>query len=216
MDAGTWTDLDAFLERHVLGDDPALEEATRAAAEAGLPPIAVSPLQGKLLHLLARMVGARRVLEVGTLAGYSTIWLARALPGDGEVVSLEVSEQHAAVARANLERAGVADRARVLVGPARETLATLTGPFDLVFLDADKASNADYVRAALPLSRPGTAIVVDNVARRAASDDTGDPDVAGTHRLLDLLRDEPRLDATVVQTVGSKGWDGFVLALVAR
>ncbi len=205
-----------MLEAYVLEADPSLGEATAATAAAGLPPIAVSPLQGKLLHLLARLHGARRILEVGTLGGYSTTWLARALPDDGVLLSLEVSARHAAVARENLVRAGVAEQVHVLVGPAREVLPTLTGPFDLVFLDADKAGNADYVRLALDLTRPGSVIVVDNVVRRAAAGDENDDDadVAGTHRLLRLLHDEPRLDATVVQTVGSKGWDGFALAVV--
>lgn len=209
-----WVRLDAALEQRVLGDGADLAAVTAAAGAAGLPPIAVSPLQGKLLHLLARAQGARRVLEVGTLGGYSTCWLARALPAHGELVTLELDPHHAEVARESLERAGVADRVRVLVGPALQTLPTLTGPFDLVFVDADKRNNRAYVEHALRLSRPGSLIVVDNVVRWAASDDVDDPDVAGTHALLELLQTEPQLSATVIQTVGSKGWDGFALAVV--
>lgn len=209
-----WAELDERLEQQVLDGDDALGAALTAADDAGLPQIAVSPLQGKLLHLLARLQGSRGVLEIGTLGGYSTIWLARALPPDGEVVTLELDPHHASVARANLVQAGVADRVQVVEGPALASLAALEGPFDLVFVDADKRNGAAYVRRALELTRPGAAIVVDNVVRRAASDDLTDPDVAGTHELLQLLHDEPRLDATVVQTVGSKGWDGFVLAVV--
>lgn len=207
--------LDAQLEERLLAGEPALAEGLQAAADAGLPAIAVSPLQGKLLHLLARAHGSRRILEIGTLGGYSTTWLARALPADGELVTLELDPHHAEVARANLARAGVADRVRVVVGPALETLPALAGPFDLVFVDADKVNGPAYVRLALPLMPAGGLLVVDNVARRAASADRTDPDVAGTHELLDLLRDEPRLDATVLQTVGAKGWDGFALAVVA-
>jgi predicted O-methyltransferase YrrM len=215
VDTERWAELDRTLERHVLlRSDAALDAVAQASADAGLPPIAVSPLQGKLLHLLARLSGARRVLEIGTLGGYSTIWLARALPDDGELVTLEVDPHHADVARGNLRRAGLAERVRVVVGAALDTMASLDGPFDLVFVDADKRNGPEYVRRALELTRPGGAIVVDNVVRRAASDDLADQDVAGTHALLQLLRDEPRLDATVVQTVGRKGWDGFVLALV--
>lgn len=209
-----WARLDAVLEQHVLRKGADLFAVTESAAAAGLPPIAVSPLQGKLLHLLARAQGARRILEIGTLGGYSTCWLARALPADGELLTLELDPHHAEVARGSLERAGVGDRVRVLVGPALETLPTLDGPFDLVFVDADKRNNRAYVEHALRLSRPGSLIVVDNVVRWVASGDVDDPDVAGTHALLQLLQDDPRLDATVVQTVGSKGWDGFALAVV--
>jgi predicted O-methyltransferase YrrM len=173
-----------------------------------------------MLHLFARMIGARRILEVGTLGGYSTIWLARALPGAGRLVTLELEPHHAEVARGNLAYAGVADRCEVRVGPAVETLAAMqaegAGPFDLVFIDADKPSNVDYVRAALAMSRPGTAIIVDNVVREGEilDPDSGDDRVQGTRRLFEYLADEPRLDATAIQTVGAKHWDGFVLALV--
>lgn len=211
-----WYAVDAFLEQHLLPADPVLEEVLRASGRAGLPEIAVSPLQGKLLHLLAAATGARRVLEVGTLGGYSTSWLARALPEDGELVSIELDDRHAQVARSNLETAGLGGQVTVMVGPAADVLPTLSGPFDLAFLDADKAGNADYVRLCLPLLRPGALLVVDNVVRQGAvlDADSDDASVQGVHRLLALLRDEPRLDATAVQTVGSKGWDGFVLARV--
>ena len=212
----SWSDVDALLERHLLPADAALESALEASAAAGLPAIAVSPLQGRMLHLMARLMGARRVLEVGTLGGYSTICLASALPPDGELVSIELDPHHADVARSNLANAGLAATVQVVVGRAADVLSTLTGPFDLAFLDADKAGNADYVRLCLPLMRPGAAIVVDNVVRQGAVLDEGSDDasVQGVHRLLALLREETRLDSTAVQTVGSKGWDGFVLARV--
>lgn len=221
MDTSDFQHVDAYLAEHVLATDPVLEAALAANAAAGLPAIDVSPLQGKLLHLLARMCGARRILEVGTLGGYSSIWLARALPADGQLVTLEVEPRHADVARANLARAGLAGRAEVRVGAALDSLAALqtesASAFDLVFIDADKVNNAAYVEAALALSRPGTAIIVDNVVRRGrvVETDSDDPAITGTRRLFDLLAGHARLDATSIQTVGSKGWDGFVLALVA-
>lgn len=215
VDQQTWNAVDAYAEQVVGASDQALEAALARSAREGLPAISVSPLQGKLLHLLSRAVGARRILEVGTLGGYSAIWLARALPPDGRLVTLELSEHHARVARDNLAGAGLADRVDVVVGPALETLAGLHGTFDVVFVDADKPSNADYVRAALRLSRPGTVVVVDNVVRGGAVlDPDGDANVQGVRRLNDLLASEPRLSATTVQTVGAKGHDGFTLALV--
>jgi predicted O-methyltransferase YrrM len=215
-----WRDVDAYLAGKLLGDDPALDAALRANAESGLPAIDVSPVQGKLLHLLARAAGARRVLEIGTLGGYSTIWLARALPEGGRVVTLELDPHHAAVARANLDRAGIGEKVEIRVGPALETLDALqaeqSAPFDLVFIDADKQNNAAYVEAAIGLARPGALIIVDNVVREGAVLDagSGDPKVQGTRRLFDLLANEPRLDATAIQTVGVKKWDGLVVALV--
>ena len=211
-----WAQVDGYAAGHLLRADAALADALAANEAAGLPAIDVSPLQGKMLHLLTRIAGARRVLEIGTLGGYSTIWLARALGEGGEVVSLEIDPVHAAVARANLDRAGVGARVRVIVGDAAETLATLDGSFDLVFIDADKQGNVTYLRHALRLSRPGTAIVVDNVVREggvldAASDD---PRIHGTRALFAAVAAEPRLSATVVQTVGDKKWDGFLLAVV--
>jgi predicted O-methyltransferase YrrM len=180
----------------------------------------VAPNQGKLLHLWARMIGARSILEVGTLGGYSTIWLARALPPGGRLVTLEAEPRHAEVAVANLERAGVADRVDVVVGKALDTLPVLAdegrGPFDLTFIDADKQGNADYFQWAVRLSRPGSVIVVDNVVRQGSVLDAGsdDPAVVGTRRLFEVVAAEPRVTATAVQTVGSKGHDGFLLALV--
>lgn len=211
-----WSAVDSWFTERLAPDDPALSGAAQRARAAGLPEIAVSAAQGKFLNLLARMVGARRVLEIGTLGGYSTIWLARALPADGRVVSLEIDLRHAAVARESLDAAMVGDRAEILVGPALDTLDTLTGPFDLVFVDADKPNNPAYVTAALTLARPGTVIVVDNVVRAGAVVDEAATDdaVTGTRELAALAAEHPRLDATVLQTVGPKGHDGFLLALV--
>ena len=215
-----WRAVDAWLGDKLLGDDPALDAALAANAAGGLPAIDVSPVQGKLLHLLARAMGARRILEVGTLGGSSTIWLARALPEGGKIVTLELDPHHAEVARANLDRAGVSGKVEIRPGAALATLAALAeegaAPFDLVFIDADKQNNAAYVSAAIDLSRPGTMIIVDNVVRegRVLEADSGDAMVEGTRRLFDMLAREPRLDATAIQTVGVKKWDGFVLALV--
>lgn len=212
----TWTAVDAWVEARFVPEDAALDGALAAADEAGLPAIQVSAAQGRLLELLVRMSGARSVLEVGTLAGYSTIWLARGLPAGGTVLTLELDPHHAQVARDNLDRAGLSDAVEVRVGPAAETLATLTGPYDLVFIDADKAGTAAYFTAALRLSRPGTVIVVDNVVRRGAVTDTSatDADVLGVRAFAELVAHEPRVRATAIQTVGRKGYDGFALAVV--
>lgn len=221
MTAGElWSRVDEYLERTLSTSDELLAAALEDGLRAGLPQIQVSPLQGKLLNLLARMAGARRILEIGTLAGYSTIWLARALPAGGRLISLEASPRHAAVAMANLKRAGLDGIAEVRVGLALDSLAQLQGgehdPFDFVFIDADKAHNAEYVEAVLPLSRPGTVIVVDNVVRGGGIVDpeTQDEAVKGTCRMFDTIAAEKRLSATVVQTVGVKGYDGFALMLV--
>jgi predicted O-methyltransferase YrrM len=213
---GTWRAVESYFDSTLLAPDPVLDAALEANALAGLPSIDVSPAQGKLLQMLARTVGARRILEIGTLGGYSTIWLARALPAAGELVTCEVNPAHAEVARANVARAGLDGVVEVRVGSALDTLPTLDGPFDLAFTDADKQSNAEYFRHALRLSRPGTMIVVDNVVRggRVADTDNSDPDVRGTRAVAEAIAQEPRVDATVVQTVGSKGYDGFLLALV--
>jgi predicted O-methyltransferase YrrM len=209
-------DLDRWLEALLVPPDPGLDAALEASAAAGLPPHDVSPLQGALLHVLARAVGARAILELGTLAGYSTIWLARALPAGGRLVTLESEPAYAEVARANLERAGVAVVADVRVGAALDTLPQLDGPFDLIFLDADKRTNPEYLDWALRLSRTGTLIVADNVVRAGAVADpeSEDPSVRGARRFLELLGEHPRLTATAIQTVGAKGWDGLALALV--
>lgn len=215
-----WQAVDDYIAGHLLGDDPGLDAALTANAIGGLPPIDVSATQGKMLHLFARMMGARRILEVGTLGGYSTIWLARALPEGGSLVTLELEPHHAEVARANLANAGLADRCDVRVGPAIDSLNAMIAadepPFDLVFIDADKPGNVAYVRAAIALSRPGTAIIVDNVVREGEilDPDSADERVQGTRALFEMLADEPRIDATAIQTVGAKKWDGFVLALV--
>jgi|SRR5579884_1103226 len=215
-----WAAVDYYIDEKLLGEDRALADALAANTAAGLPAIDVSPAQGKFLHLLAKAVSAQRILEVGTLGGYSTIWLARALPPDGRLVTLEIDPHHAEVARANLDRAGVGDKVEVRVGPALDTLAALaTGdapPFDLVFIDADKQNNANYVRAAIGLARPGALIVVDNVVRegRVLDAQSEDSAIVGTRRLFDMLANEPRLDATAIQTVGVKKWDGFVIAVV--
>jgi predicted O-methyltransferase YrrM len=209
-------DVDAFLDRTLGGDDPVLSAALEASDAAGLPRIAVSFQQGKFLCLLAGAMQARRILEIGTLGGFSTIWLARGAGPQGRVVTLEYEPKHAEVARANLERAGVGDRVQVKVGAALDTLPTVTGgPFDLVFIDADKENNVAYLRWAVKLSRPGAVIVVDNVIRDgrvlAESDDAK---VAATRETLQVMGEHPRLDTAVIQTVGVKGWDGFALASV--
>ena len=210
--------VDAYLAEHLLPADPVFEDLLRASAEAGLPAADVSPVQGRLLELLARLRGAEAILEIGTLGGYSTLWLARALPPGGRLVTLEVDPHHAEVARANLDRAGVGDAVEIVVGPALETLPALHGPFDLVFIDADKERSADYLALALDLSRTGTLIVVDNVVRRGALADAGDDDprVLGSRRVVEAIGAEPRLLATGMQTVGAKGWDGMLLALVRQ
>lgn len=215
MQEETWREVDAYIEQVVGASDAALEKALAESARAGLPAISVSPAQGKLLYLLARAVGAHRVLEVGTLGGYSAIWLGRAVAPDGQVVTLELSPQYAEVARANVGRAGLGEVVDVRVGRAADTLAALDGDFDLVFIDADKPSNADYVTAALRLTHPGSMIIVDNVVRGGAVlDPAGDANVQGVRRLNELLAADRRLSATTIQTVGVKGYDGFTLALV--
>jgi predicted O-methyltransferase YrrM len=216
MAQDVWRSVDDYFTGLLLGPDPVLDATLEANALAELPSIDVSPAQGKMLHLLARAVGARRILEVGTLGGYSTIWLARALPSDGRLVTCEIDPHHAEVARSNLARAGLAEIVDVRVGPALDTLGTLDGPFDLAFIDADKSSNAAYFQYALHLSRPGSMIIVDNVVRggRVVDAESDDPSVLGTRQLAEAVAAEDRVDATVIQTVGAKGYDGFLLALV--
>jgi predicted O-methyltransferase YrrM len=215
-----WTAVDELVGGLLIPPDPALDAALEACAKAGLPPIQISPCQGKLLQLLAQIQGARSILEIGTLGGYSTIWLARALPRGGRLITLEVDPKHAEVARANFQRANLAEVIEQRLGPAIETLPKLLaegrGPFDLIFIDADKPGTPDYFLWALKLSRPGSLIIVDNVVRKGAliEADNPDPAVQGMRRFLELLRTEPRVSATVIQTVGSKGYDGFALALV--
>jgi len=215
-----WQAVDAYIDHHLLADDAVLAAALAANAAAGLPDIDVSPTQGKMLHLLARMAGARRILEIGTLGGYSTICLARALPDDGRLISLEIEPHYAEVARNNVARAGLSDQVTIRTGGANESLDTMIAageqPFDLVFIDADKPSNVAYLHAAIALSRPGTTIIVDNVVREGQIVDrlNDDPRVIGTRALFDAVAAEPRLSATAVQTVGIKKWDGFLLAVV--
>ncbi|MFF3452619.1 O-methyltransferase [Streptomyces sp. NPDC002667] len=215
-----WNDVDDHFTTLLAPADEILTAALRDSDAAGLPPINVAPNQGKLLRLLAEIQGARRILEIGTLGGYSTIWLGRALPADGRLVTLEYDPRHAEVARANLARAGLDKIAEVRVGPALESLPKLADenpePFDFVFIDADKVNNPRYVEWAVRLARPGSVIVLDNVVRGGAVTDAAstDPSVLGTRAALELFASHPQLDGTAVQTVGSKGYDGFALARV--
>jgi predicted O-methyltransferase YrrM len=212
----TPADVDDFLDNTVLDHDPVLSAALEASDAAGLPKIAVSAQQGKFLSLLAAATGARRILEIGTLGGYSTIWLARGAGPDGRVTTLEYEPKHAEVARANVDRAGVGERVEVLVGAALDTLPTVTGgPFDLVFIDADKENNPGYLEWAVKLTRPGSVIVVDNVIREGAILSPGqDAVLVGTRKVLELMGEHPRLDTAVLQVVGAKHWDGLAFALV--
>jgi predicted O-methyltransferase YrrM len=220
MNQELWTDVDHYLVENLIPADPALDKALESNQAAGLPTIDVAPNQGKLLHLLARIQGARRILEIGTLGGYSTIWLARALPSDGKLITLEVEAKHAEVARANIERAGLSSLVQLRLGPALESLSQLqkegAKPFDLIFIDADKQNIPAYLEWSLRLSRPGTVIITDNVIRDGAVINSEDPDprVQGVRRLFEMLSADPRLDATALQTVGTKGYDGFTLAIV--
>jgi predicted O-methyltransferase YrrM len=216
-----WTEVDRYFSDKLLPSDPSLESALETSVRAGLPAISVSPNQGKLLQILAQLVGARSILEIGTLGGYSTIWLARGLRPGGHLVTLEVDPKHAEVARLNVSRAGLKDVVEIRIGNALETLPRLSaerrGPFDLVFIDADKQNIPTYFEWALKLSRPGALIVVDNVVRSGAviDADSSDPSVQGVRRFVDLLRAQTGASGTVVQTVGIKGYDGLAIVLVA-
>ena len=220
MTKDQWTAVDRYLVETLVPSDPALDGALRASAEHGLPAINVAPNQGKLLHLLALTMGAKNILEIGTLGGYSTIWLARALPPDGKLITLESDAKHATVARSNIARAELADRVELILGRAIDTLPKLAhdnrGPFDLTFIDADKVSTPDYFTWALRLSRKGSVIVVDNVVREGKVIDgaSTDASVQGVRRFMEMLAREPRVTATALQTVGAKGYDGFAIALV--
>jgi predicted O-methyltransferase YrrM len=220
MSQETWDAVDDYTEGLLIGADPVLEQALADSNEAGLPPIAVTASQGRLLNLLVRIHGARRILEIGTLGGYSTIWMARALPPDGRLVTLELSPEYAAVASANVERAGLAGLIELRVGPAQDSLAALEAkrgePFDMVFIDADKQRTPEYFAHALKLTRPGGLIVADNVVRggNVADPDTADTGAQGMRRFLEAAGAEPRIAATTIQTVGGKGYDGFTLALI--
>ncbi|MHA6758892.1 O-methyltransferase [Streptacidiphilus sp. PAMC 29251] len=217
-----WNAVDSYLSDTLGLADPALEAALKASDAAGLPQIAVSAPHGRLLQLLARIHGARRILEIGTLGGYSAICLARALPEGGKLVTLEFDPRHAEVARANIAAAGLADKVEVRVGPALETLPLLqregAEPFDLAFIDADKVNNPNYVRWALELGRPGSLIIVDNVIRdgKVVDAESEDPAIRGTREALEFIAAEPRLTGTAIQTVGSKGYDGFAVAVVTE
>lgn len=215
MDKQTWTAVDAYFAQALMPADPVLDAALAASRDAALPAINVAPNQGKLLHLMARMMGARNILEIGTLAAYSTLWLARALPADGRLVTLEADPAHAVVARANIARAGLDRVVDLREGKALDTLPALTGPFDFVFIDADKTNNVHYFEWALKLSRPGAVIIVDNVVRDGkVLDPEAEEKVQGVRRLAERLAGDSRVSATALQTVGGKGWDGFILAVV--
>ena len=220
MNQELWTSVDRYFEGMLMPKDDALDAAVKASIDAHLPPIAVSAVQGKLLHLLARGMNAKKILEIGTLGAFSTIWLGRALPADGKLITLEVDEKHARISRANLARAGLAEKVEVILGPAIDTLPKLAssgaGPFDLFFIDADKPSNADYFTWAMKLSRPGSLIIVDNVVRKGAVVDakSADEDVRGVRRCVELISKEPRFSATVIQSVGTKGYDGLIMGVV--
>ena len=226
MSQQQWTAVDDYLTGALVGTDEELDAALAASDAAGLPAIAVSPAQGKFLNLLARLTNARRILELGTLGGYSTIWLVRALPPDGHLITIEHQQKHAEVARANIARAGLADLVDVRVGAALDVLPQLaeefaTGhgePFDLVFIDADKEHNADYFAASVRLTRPGGVIIVDNVVRggEVVNPRSQNAAVQGTRRLIEAISVEPSASATAVQTVGVKGYDGFVIAIVGK
>ncbi len=215
-----WGEVDRYISDVFGLDDPVLDEAVRATQAAGMPQIQVSAVHGRLLHVLARAVSAERILEIGTLGGYSAIWLARSLPADGRLVTLELEPRHAEVARSNIERAGLSDCVEVVVGPAVESLRRMAGdetqPFDFVFIDADKESYPDYLDLSVRLARPGTLIVADNIVRqgRVADANSSDPSVLGVRRFNELLAADDRLTATVLQTVGAKSYDGFALAVV--
>ena len=220
MSGELWGRVDDYIVDKLVDEDAVLSDALAANAAAGLRPIDVSAAQGKFLHLLVRMSGARRVLEVGTLGGYSTIWMAKALPADGSIVTLEYEPHHADVARRNIERAGLSDRVTVRVGAAADTLSALAAekpePFDFVFIDADKPSNTIYLDWAVKLSRPGTVIVLDNVVRdgQLVNSESRDPNVLGSRGAFDLIAANSRLSATALQTVGAKGYDGCAVMIV--
>ena len=220
MSQELWTAVDDYINTIAIGRDAALEAASAAAVAARLPPISVTPAHGKLLHLMARAQGAKRILEIGTLAGYSTIWLARAVPPGGRVITLESNATHADIARANIERAGLADRVDIRLGTALDTLPQLAvekqGPFDFTFVDADRTRLAEYFDWAVRLSRAGSVIIVDNVVRKGGVIDPSseDANITGVRRFADRLASDSRVTATMVQTVGSKGYDGFAMALV--
>jgi predicted O-methyltransferase YrrM len=222
MNPETWKRVDEYLSALFIPADPVMAACLEASVAGGLPPIHVSPLQGRMLQLLAQIQGAQRILEVGTLGGFSTLWLARALAPGGRIVTLELDPKHAAVAQANFQRAGVADRVELRLGAAKDSLAALVAaaaaPFDFVFIDADKASIPDYYRLAVQLSQPGTVIITDNVIRKGAVIEAGSADasVQGVRRFNEIVAADGRVTSTTLQTVGEKGYDGFTLTVVNR
>jgi predicted O-methyltransferase YrrM len=215
-------EVDRYFHSRLVADDPVMEDALKRNADNDLPPIDVSPSQGKLLYLLVKMKGVKSILEIGTLGAYSTIWMARALPSDGRIVTLEADTKHAEVAKQNLVSAGVADQVEIVVGKALDTLPSLkekaSPPFDFIFIDADKKNNSNYVKWALEYSLPGTVIIVDNVVRggKVMNHESEDESIRGTRDCIDLLAAEERIDATAIQTLGSKGYDGFVMGIVSE
>lgn len=221
MNQEQWTAVDGYFSQTLVPSDAVLDVTLHSSADAGLPSMNVAPNQGKLLHLIAKIKNAKRILEIGTLGGYSTIWLARALPSDGTLISLESNAEYADLARKNIEMAGLSHCVTVVVGAAVRTLERLVEekaePFDLVFIDADKENNPAYLRLSLALSRAGTVIIGDNVVRkgRVGDADNQDPDVIGVRKFFELAGSDPRLDTTAVQTVGAKGWDGFSITVVS-
>lgn len=220
MSEKIWNEVDLYFSNKLHTTDQIMDSILKANAEAGLPAIDVSPNQGKFLHLLARLTGAKSILEIGTLGGYSSVWLARALPENGRLITLEYEAKHAKVAEANIKHAGLADKIKIIVGAALDTLPKLKekglSSFDLIFIDADKSNNPEYLKWALELSRPGTVIITDNVIRdgKVLDSDSDDPNVRGIRTFIDKLSQEPRIDSTVMQTVGMKGYDGFVIGVV--
>jgi predicted O-methyltransferase YrrM len=220
MSKKKWTAVDRYISEALIPADPVLDSALTASKKAGLPAIAVTANQGKFLMILAQAIGARSILEIGSLGGYSTIWLARALPADGRLITLEFDPKHAEVTRANIANAGLSDKAEVRLGPALDTLPTLAaeglGPFDFIFIDADKNNYPGYLEWSLKLSHPGTLIIGDNVVRdgKVIDPDEPDPNIQGVRRMNEIIAAEPRLTATAIQTVGSKGYDGFMIAIV--
>ncbi|ETI70115.1 O-methyltransferase [Neobacillus vireti] len=215
-----WNDVDVYFSTKLHTTDPVMDLILKTNSEAGLPAIDVAPNQGKFLYLLAKLKGAKNILEIGTLGGYSTVWLGRALPDDGRLITLEYNSKHAKVAEENIRKAGLANKIEVIVGPALDTLPTLKekgiSTFDFIFIDADKPNNPQYLKWALELSGPGTVIIGDNVVRKGhvIDADSEDESVQGVRQFIDLLSDESRIDSTAIQTVGSKGYDGFVLGIV--
>jgi len=221
MPEQVWSDVDAFFEQHLQPADDILRATLETNVAEHLPPIAVTPPQGKLLHLLARACGAKRILEIGTLGAYSTIWMARALPPSGRLITLEIDLHHAEVARRNLERAKVSGRVEIRVGDAAVLLDAMQGfvePFDFVFIDADKKSSDVYLKAVLKMSHPGTVIIVDNVVRdgKVADASSDDEDIQGIRRMTEWLKTQPNISCTAIQTVGEKSYDGFLMAIVGE